>query len=289
MEPATDPAVARTPAAPNPLRPRPFRVLRTKEETRDTFTIALEPPPPEKTFSFRPGQFNMLYAFGTGEVPISMSGRPGETREVIHTIRAVGPVTRELRKLRKGDALGVRGPFGTAWPVEAAEGRDVVLVAGGIGLAPLRPALYHILAERDRYGRVVLLFGARTPEDILFARELETWRGRFDIDVEIIVDRAARGWHGLVGVVTSLVPRAPFDPRSAMAFVCGPEIMMSFAVFELKRRGIPTSDIHVSMERNMKCAVGFCGHCQFGPEFVCKDGPVLPFARVGPYMLIREL
>ncbi len=286
-EPAA--AAATDPHGADPMRPVPFRVQRVVTETHDTFTLVLSPPADLVPFSFKPGQFNMLYAFGSGEVPISMSGRPGETNEIVHTIRAVGPVTQQLHRLRRGDTVGVRGPFGTAWPVEEAEGHDVVLLAGGIGLAPLRPALYHILAHRDRYGRVVLLFGARTPEDLLFAKELETWRGRFDVDVEITVDRAGRGWRGLVGVVTSLVPRAPFEPRSTMAFVCGPEVMMTFGVPELERRGVPRDHIQVSLERNMKCAIGLCGHCQLGPLFVCRDGPVFTYARVAPLLAVREM
>ena len=274
---------------PDPMRPVPFRIRRVEEETHDTFTLVLTPPPGAPPFSFRPGQFNMLWAFGAGEVPISLSGPPGEVREIVHTVRAVGPVTRELRRLKKGDTVGVRGPFGTAWPVEEVAGSDVVLVAGGIGLAPLRPALLALLAERPRYGRILLLVGARTPGDLLFVNELADWRGRFDVDVDVIFDRAAPGWHGLVGVVTSLIPSAPFDPRNAAAFVCGPEIMMNFALLELERRGVPPSRLFVSLERNMKCGVGLCGHCQMGPFFVCRDGPVFPWERVARWLAIREV
>jgi NAD(P)H-flavin reductase len=271
------------------MRPRPFRIAHVHQETHDTFTIALQPADGARTFTFRPGQFNMLYAFGSGEVPISMSGQPGEVRQVVHTLRAVGPVTEHLHRLRAGDTIGLRGPFGTAWPVEAAEGADIVFIAGGIGLAPLRPALYHVLAHRERYGRIVLLFGARTPADILFGREMETWRGRFDVSVEVVVDRAAPGWHGFVGVVTSLVALAPVDPSNAVALVCGPEIMMKFAVQDLAERGVAPSRMYVSLERNMKCAVGLCGHCQFGPSFICKDGPVYPYDAVSALLRIREV
>lgn len=282
---ALDPA----PPAIDPMRPRPFRVTRFHHETHDTFTLTLQPADGSDTFSFKPGQFNMLYAFGAGEVPISMSGPPGEVREVIHTIRAVGPVTQQLQHLRVGDVLGLRGPFGTPWPVEAAEGHDVVLVAGGIGLAPLRPAIYHLLAHRERFGRVTLLFGARTPQDILFTREIELWRGRFDVTVEVVVDRAAPGWHGFVGVVTSLIPRAPFDPQHAIALVCGPEVMMRFGVPELAARGVDASRVFVSLERNMKCAIGLCGHCQLGPTFICKEGPVYRYDKVAALLGIREV
>jgi NAD(P)H-flavin reductase len=266
-----------------------FRVLRTQRETHNTFTFTLAPPVPDPPFTFAPGQFNMLYALGAGEVPISMSGRPGAAREIVHTIRAVGPVTRTFERMRRGDVVGVRGPFGTPWPVAAAEGCDVVLVAGGIGLAPLRPAIYHILAHRERYGRITLLFGGRTPADILFQREVETWRGRLDVDVEVTVDRADASWRGQVGVVTTLVPRAAFDAARTVAFVCGPEIMMVFSVRELARRGVRPSRIHVSLERNMKCAIGLCGHCQMGPLFVCRDGPVFAWDRVERLLAVREI
>lgn len=273
----------------DPMRPVACRVARTVAETHDTFTLILEPAEGSGDFSFEPGQFNMLYAFGVGEVPISMSGRPGITRQIVHTIRAVGPVTRTLQRLRRGDALGLRGPYGSAWPVVFAEGHDVLIVAGGIGLAPLRPALYHVLAHRERYGRVALLYGARSPRDILFAREVESWRGRFDVDVEVTVDRAAPGWHGQVGVVTTLVPRVHFDPENTTAFIVGPEVMMYYTVRELERREVAPQRIYVSMERNMKCGIGLCGHCQFGPLFICKDGPVFRWDRVAALLAIREV
>jgi NAD(P)H-flavin reductase len=176
--------------------------------------------------------------------------------------------------------IGVRGPFGSHWPIEEATGRDFVIVAGGIGLAPLRPVLYRLMAQREKYRRIVLLYGTRTPEDILYRRELERWRGKFDLEIYVTVDRASSGWHGNVGVVTTLVSRAPFDPSHAVALVCGPEVMMRFTVMELHKRGVPPERTYVSMERNMKCAIGFCGHCQYGPKFICKDGPVFRFDRI---------
>jgi len=273
----------------DPMRPRPWRVKGTARETANTFTLRLVPPAGAPPYAFAPGQFNMLYAFGAGEVPISMSGAPGPTRELVHTIRAVGPVTRVLERLRRGDTVGVRGPFGTSWPIAAAEGRDVVFVAGGIGLAPLRPAILHVLANRERYGRVAVLLGTRTPKDILFQREVEAWRGRLDVDVEVTVDRAPADWRGLVGVVTTLVPRVTFEPARTTAFVCGPEIMMVYAVRELQRRGVGAEQVHVSLERNMKCAIGLCGHCQFESLFVCKDGPVFRWDRVERLVAVREI
>ena len=171
--------------------------------------------------------------------------------------------------------MGIRGPFGTHWPVEEATGRDVVIVAGGIGLAPLRPALYRLMAEREKYRKIVLLYGTRTPEDMLYRHELEQWRGKFDLEIQVTVDRAASSWRGNVGVVTTMIPRAPFDPSNTLAMVCGPEVMMRFTVMELLKRGVAAERTYLSAERNMKCGIGFCGHCQYGPTFVCKDGPVL--------------
>lgn len=257
---------------------------------RQTWTIELEPVEPEQgDQSFAPGQFAMLYVFGVGEVPISFSGDPARSTTLVHTVRAVGAVTRALCALRMGDAIGVRGPFGSRWPIDEAIGHDVVLVAGGLGLAPLRPALYALLAARRRYGRVALLYGSRTPQDLLYRRDLERWRGRFDLQVEVAVDSARGDWYGHVGVVTALIPRVPFDPTSTTAMICGPEIMMRFTAQDLLRRGVAPENIFLSMERHMQCAVGFCGHCQFGPAFICKDGPVLRYARIEPFFSRREV
>lgn len=275
--------------AADPMRPAVWHVIRVTRETHNTFTLELTPPRGAASYAFEPGQFNMLYAFGVGEVPISMSGPPGTVREVVHTIRSVGTVTRSLEQLRRGHTVGLRGPFGTSWPVAAAEGGDIVLVAGGIGLAPLRPALYHVLAHRERFGRVVLLFGARTPADLLFQKELESWRGRLDFDVEATVDRGGADWRGPVGVVTSLFPKVHFDPARTTAFVCGPEVMMTFTVRELRRRGVAAESIHVSLERSMKCAIGLCGHCQMGALFVCRDGPVFRWDHVERLVSVREI
>jgi len=191
--------------------------------------------------------------------------------------------------MKRGSVIGVRGPFGNGWPVEEAKGRDVLVVAGGIGLAPLRPVLYQLIARRGEYGRVVVLYGTRTPSDILFQRELEQWRARFDLEVGVTVDRALMDWRGNVGVVTTLIPKAPFDPRNTIAMVCGPEVMMRFTVWELQKLGLTLDRIFISMERNMKCAIGFCGHCQFGPYFVCKDGPIFRYDRVKGLLEVREI
>jgi NAD(P)H-flavin reductase len=273
----------------DPMATSPVRVKRVRKETYDTFTFELFPANGIDGFSFAPGQFNMLYVPGVGEVPISISGDPGKPETLVHTVRSVGTVTEKMCARGPGALLGVRGPFGTSWPVEEAVGSDVVIVCGGIGLAPLRPALYHVMANREKYGRVALLYGARTPEDLLYKTELPKWRGHFDLQVEVTVDSATGAWRGHVGVVTTLIPPARFDPESTVAMVCGPEVMMRFTLVELERRGVPAENTYVSMERNMKCALGFCGHCQFGPTFICKDGPVFRYDQIQPFFAKREI
>ncbi|HSL25648.1 MAG TPA: FAD/NAD(P)-binding protein [Acidimicrobiia bacterium] len=267
-----------------PLR---YRVSWKRRETADTYTFALDPVD-GAPMAYRPGQFNMLYAFGVGEVPISISGDPA-AGPLIHTVRSVGAVSRALCGLREGDVVGVRGPFGSDWQVEAAAGNDLVVVAGGIGLAPLRPAIYRIMAERSRFGQVAVLIGARSPKDLIFQREIGSWRSHLDMEVEVTVDHAGPDWHGHVGVVTELIPPVAFRPEEATAFICGPEVMIRFAARALLDRGIPRDRVRVSMERNMKCAIGHCGHCQFGPDFVCMAGPVFPYQRVERLMSIREV
>lgn len=275
------------PALRGAMTPVPHRVVSRTPETADTWTLELEPL--AESIRPRAGQFDMVHAFGVGEVPISTSGdHEGEGR-LTHTIRAVGAVTRALCALEPGGIVGVRGPFGTEWPLAEAVGGDLVVVAGGIGLAPLRPAIRHALGRRDGYGAVSVLVGARTPEDLLFVDELERWRARHDVEVDVTVDAAAAGWRGRVGLVTTLIPGAVFDPASAAALVCGPEVMMTFVVRALVDRGLPLERIWVSMERNMRCAVGHCGHCQLGPTLICRDGAVFPAAAMTRLMEVREL
>jgi NAD(P)H-flavin reductase len=271
------------------MLPMPYRIQRVWRDTKDTFTLDLKPADSGGGSSFAPGQFNMLYVFGVGEIPISISSDPSHFPAIRHTTRAVGTVSKAMGKLKRGEVIGVRGPFGSHWPIKEAAGRDVVIVAGGIGLAPLRSALYEIMSSRDQYGRVTLLYGARSPEDILFQRELELWRGKFDSDVQLTVDRAPSGWRGTVGVVTTLIGRARFDPAATLAMICGPEVMMRFTVMEIRKRGVAANEIYLSMERNMKCAVGFCGHCQYGPFFICKDGPVFRLDRIASIFGLAEI
>lgn len=285
----TTPENAQMPSAFHPMAPSPFRVQKVRRETRDTFTLELQSANGAARPPFLAGQFNMLYVFGVGEVPMSITGDPGDPDTIVHTTRSVGAVTRAVCKLKRGDVVGVRGPFGTPWPVEDAAGKDVIIVAGGIGLAPLRPVIYQILSDRAKYGKVVLIYGTRTPADILFQNELAKWRSRLDFRAEVTVDRAPAAWRGPVGVVTTLIPKVSFDPQRSVAMVCGPEVMMRYVVRELEDRGVEKERVYISMERNMKCAVGFCGHCQLGPAFICKQGPVFRYDRIAPLLGIREL
>jgi NAD(P)H-flavin reductase len=284
--PAAEPA-----ALPAAMVPVPHRVARRRRETHDTWTLELEPAEHGALAPFAAGQFAMLYAFGAGEAPISVSALGDGDGRLVHTIRAVGTVTSALCRARAGDVVGVRGPFGTSWPLVEAEGRDVVILAGGIGLAPLRPVVRAVMSRRERYGGVAVLYGGRSPRELLYGPELERWRGRFDVDIDVrvTVDSAGAGWRGRVGVVTDLLRRARFAPEEAVAMLCGPEVMMRFAVPALLERGVEKERIWLSTERSMKCAVGHCGHCQLGPVFVCKDGPVLRYDRVEPFIWVRRL
>ena len=275
-------------AAADPMIPERYRLSHTRQDSRDVFTLELEPLD-GPMLAYRPGQFTMLDAFGVGEAPISISGDPTRPGPLEHTIRDVGPVTHALIAAPVGSVLGVRGPFGTTWDVTDGIGGDVVFVAGGLGLPPLRPALLQVIAERERYGRVVLLYGARTPEDILFGDELRRWGKDHRVVVEITVDNGQHAWQGKVGFVTELVPKAGFDPRATLALVCGPETMMRYAAAALVHRGVPEHRVRLSMERNMKCGVGLCGHCQLRELFICVDGPVLSWDRLAPLLSTREL
>ncbi|QQE89212.1 FAD/NAD(P)-binding protein [Azotobacter chroococcum] len=275
-------------STPDPFLPQPWRVERRRRELIGAVTLELAPLAGARP-DFAPGQFNMLYVFGVGEVAISLSGDAERGTTFVHTLRNVGAVSGALTALQVGASVGVRGPFGRGWPLAEAEGADVLLVAGGLGLAPLRPALYAILARRERYGRVVIMVGSRSPEDILYRRELEHWRRRSDLEVLLTVDHADADWRGHVGVVPALIPHAGLDPAETLALVCGPEVMMRFTANALLAAGIRPERIHLSMERNMKCAVGQCGHCQFGPFFVCKDGPVLRYDRIGTILAVPEI
>ena len=269
-----------TAIATDPMLPQPYSVCEVTKETPDTFTLRLEPENATKKNSFEPGQFSMLWAFGVGELPISISGDPALHDRLVYTVRSVGQATHALVNQQLGDGVGVRGPFGTGWPVEAARGRDVIVVAGGIGLAPLRPMIYQVLQNRKDYGRLVILYGGRSPRDLLYRKELAAWARHHETQVLVTVDYGGLSWRGHVGVVTTLFKYSRLQPASSVAMVCGPEIMMRFVTRELETQGLSGDSIYLSMERNMKCAVGFCGHCQYGPHFTCKDGPVFRYPQI---------
>lgn len=271
--------------------PRRYRVTERRQETHDTATLELMPVD-EPLAAWAPGQFTMLTAFGVGEVPISISGAgsalaPGTP--LVHTVRAVGAVSQALHDSTPGDLLGVRGPFGIGWDLAAGRGHDVILVAGGCGLAPIRPVLLAVLAGRREYGRIVVLAGARTPGDLLFTRQLGGLRRRRGIRVEVTVDRAGDDWRGHVGVVPALLDQVSLDPERTEAYVCGPEVMVRFTADALLARGVPSAHVQVSLERSMHCGAGLCGHCQLGPLLLCRDGPVVTYDRVASLLTVEEL
>ncbi len=272
------------------LLPAWTEVVRITPEAEGVNTLALRLLDTElqKSYRWEPGQFNMLYVPGYGEAAISMSSDVESSDGlVIHTIRNAGSVTKAAGQLRPGDVVGLRGPFGTAWPLKAIEGMDVVISCGGIGLPPLRGALYSIMRQRDHYGKVILLYGARTPEDLIYQSEYENWQ-KAGIEMQATVDRGEETWTGRVGVVPMMFYNVRLDPRKSAVLACGPEIMMRFVIYEALARRIPAEHIFVSLERNMKCGQGACGHCQMGPYFICKDGPVFPFNLLGPYINVEE-
>jgi len=268
----------------DPMLPSLAMIQAVKPEAYgiSTFSMAFVEPEDRANYHFQPGQFNMLYLPGAGEVAISVSSDPGEPEVLGHTIRYAGSVTRAIGRLKPGDVIGVRGPYGSHWPLNKTLGNNLIIVAGGIGLAPLRPVILSILRQRDAYGRVLLLYGARTPADLLYTDEFESWQQR-GIEVHVTVDLADENWRGQVGVVPQLFYRVRVDHKKTVVMTCGPEIMMRFVIYEALARRIPKEAIYLSMERNMKCAVGFCGHCQFGPTFICKQGPVLNYAAIEPF------
>jgi NAD(P)H-flavin reductase len=231
----------------------------------------------------------MIYVFGAGEAAISISSSPFKPKTLIHTIHKVGTVTSALSKYKKGDYIGIRGPFGSSWPVEAGIGKDMCIITGGIGLAPLRPAIYTLFKNRKDYGKIYILYGARTPQDLLYRVELEQWAKLFDVEVHVTVDRADQSWKGNVGFAAQLLNYIELDKKNTVSMVCGPEMMMKFTIEDLLEKGLMEENIYLSLERNMKCAIGLCGHCQFGPKFICKDGPVFSYPEVKHLLERKEL
>ncbi|MGB3714253.1 MAG: FAD/NAD(P)-binding protein [Candidatus Promineifilaceae bacterium] len=265
----------------DPMLPHPAVIEKIVHETADvaTYSLSFNDAALRDRYRFLPGQFNMLYLPGIGEAAISISSDPGHPETLHHTIREAGNVTGALARHRVGERIGVRGPYGSSWPVEAAVNQDLIIVSGGIGLAPLRPVIYHVIGHRQDYGQVTVLCGARSPADLLYPQEYDIWR-EHDIELIFTVDRADSSWSGHVGVVPMMFYNLRPDHRRTVVFTCGPEIMMRFVIYEALARRISKDRIYLSLERNMKCAVGFCGHCQYGPVFLCRDGPVLSFDRI---------
>ncbi|BBA88987.1 FAD/NAD(P)-binding protein [Mycobacterium pseudoshottsii] len=282
-------AAAGVAAPPSAMAPVPYRVRSRVVESPDSATLYLEPVS-EALRRPEPGEFMMLYAFGVGEAAISISGDPSVTDgSITHTIRAVGAVSRALHDAAPGSIVGVRGPFGTTWGLDEAAGRDLVMVAGGVGLCPLRPAVLGALAQRSRYRRLTLIVGARSRADFVFAAQLEKWAQDPDIELHVTVDVPVQGWRGEVGLVTEPLRRLALDPEHATAFLCGPEPMLRFGAEALLAKGVAAQDIRVSLERNMQCGVGWCGHCQLGPLLLCRDGPVVSYDVAGPLLRVKEL
>ncbi|MGW2374734.1 FAD/NAD(P)-binding protein [Kitasatospora sp. NPDC001683] len=264
--------------------PVPYRVTGREAETPDTTTVVLEPVQTALQ-PFTPGQFAMVYAFGVGDIPLSVCAIDGH--RLTHTVRTVGAISGALHALRPGETVGVRGPFGTGWELSAAAGLDLLVVAGGIGLAPLRPLVRDALAAPERYGRLNVLIGAREPGDLLYSEEVRGWQAA--ARVLTTVDRPDAQWQGEVGVVTTLLDRAAFDPQTAAAFICGPEPMIRATAGELVHRGVDPDRVRVSLERNMHCATAHCGHCQLGPLLLCRDGPVVTWTQAQSLLMVREL
>lgn len=277
------------PVGASAMAPVPYRVLSRVDENRDSATLRLEPLR-EALSAPKPGEFMMMYAFGIGEIAISVSGVPTADGEAIsHTIRSVGAVSRALHGAQPGAVIGMRGPFGTSWGLTEAAGRDLVIVAGGVGLAPLRPVVQGALENHASYGRVTLIAGARSRDDFLFTEELADWKATGLINVHLTVDVPVQGWPGEVGFVTEPLQRMPLRPGHTTAFLCGPEPMMRNSAEVLRRKGVAASDIRVSLERNMQCGIGWCGHCQLGPLLLCRDGPVVGYDAAEPLLRVKEL
>lgn len=273
------------------MMPVAARIVSVKEENFNTRTFGIQiiDQDVRSQYRFVPGQFNMLYVPGVGEAAISISSDADQPQILQHTIRMVGAVTRAITRMGEGGMVGVRGPFGRGWPLQQLEGRDVVIVGGGIGLAPLRPVVYHLLKHRSRFGRVVLLYGCRTPADRLYSDELERWTSSEEIDVLVTVDNATPGWVGPVGVVMKLLQRIKVNASRTSVLVCGPRILNRVAAWQFLQLHVPPECVYVSLERNMHCGFGRCGHCQYGSKFICKDGPVFSFAEISDIFAKEEI
>jgi NAD(P)H-flavin reductase len=273
------------------LAPEPARIIekRTYGERLHGYRLRLLDPTARPRYDFAPGQFNMVYAPGVGEVAISISSDPNE--ELLeHTIRIVGRTTEVIDRFSVGDVVGLRGPYGTGWPLQEARFKDVLVVTGGLGCAPVSGAIEYMIRRRASYGRITILHGVKRPADLAHRERFEAWRRQPDVRVMLTSDQPDRHWRDRTGVVTELFDEVTdLDPSRTVLFMCGPDVMMRHALRFAHARGIPDHRIYVSLERNMKCAVGLCGRCQMGPFFLCKDGPVLEYARIARFFRVPGL
>lgn len=266
----------------NPYLPLVARVIENREETPDIFTLRLQLKDAHlaETYSFEPGQFNMLYMPGVGEVPISIVSDPQDKHCIDHTIRAVGRVTRVLQKLQAGDELGIRGPFGSSWPMAQIKQQDVLIITGGLGCAPVVSVINYIVKRRSDFGRLVIMQGVKHSNDLIWKDQYQQWAALDNTQVALAANQTTPAWSWSSGYVTDLFDEVCFNPDKSIAMLCGPEIMMSATIRELLQRGLTEQQVWLTMERNMQCAVGHCGHCQHGSKFVCKDGPVFNYPAV---------
>jgi len=246
-------------------------------ETERLFTLTLDSG---RSLGHTPGQFVEVSLFGIGEGPISISSPPADDNSFELGVRAAGNLTRAMHKLAAGDTLGIRGPFGNGFPVETLMGKDLLFVAGGIGLVPLRSLIKYSLTHRDAFGRVIILFGSRAPKERLFTDELADWSSRTDVEFLETVDRGDESWKGNVGVITTLFKKISIDPRRTAALIVGPPVMYKYALLEVQAKEVPKQNIWLSLERRMKCGLGKCGHCQINNYYVCQEGPVFTFAQI---------
>jgi len=267
---------------PQPRQPLEAIVMERTQESPTIFTLRLRlsDAAAQAAYRFAPGQFNMLYLYGVGEVPISIMSDPEERDGIGHTIRALGRVTKGLAALQPGDSVGLRGPYGRGWPLQEMGGHDVVLVTGGLGCAPVVSVIHYVLKRRERYGKLVIIQGVKHAEDLIWSEQYAKWAALPNTQVLVAASEGAALWPWHVGRVTELFQLACFDPARAVGMMCGPEGMMRVAADNLLQRGVPESRLYLSMERNMQCAVGRCGHCQLGGSFVCRDGPVFNWGQV---------
>ncbi len=266
----------------DPYLPKEVEIIQRTQESSSIFTLHFRFTDEEhhKQFQFYPGQFNMLYLYGVGEVAISIVSDPRKKTFLSHTIRAVGRVTKAMQKLQVGDRLGIRGPFGVGWPLQKTIGKDIIVLTGGLGCAPSVSIINYILGRRRHYGKLSILQGVKHSDDFIFRKQYAKWQKSDHTEVYIAADQAGPKWPWGVGYVTDLIDHIMIQPDNSVVMMCGPEMMMNTAVKVFTQKGILENDIYLSMERNMECGIGHCGHCQYGGLFVCKDGPVFAYSQI---------